>query len=91
MADEPSFRAAHCRAARALLDLTQANLADAANVGRMTVKRFEGGGTVRPAQAAAMRLALEAKGVAFLDDDLEIGGRATSIGVVMYVSLPGVD
>ena len=67
------------------MDLTQADLAEAASVGRMTVKRFEAGETVRPAQAAAMRLALEAKGVAFLAEGLEIEGRTISVGVAIYV------
>ena len=84
MADEPSFRAAHCRAGRALLDLTQAGLAELANVGRMTVKRFEAGETVRPAQAAAMRLALEGEGVWFLQDGQQVEGRSIALGVVMF-------
>jgi len=56
-----------CRAARALLGITQAQLARQARVSRLTIAYFEGG-TRRPIPAtlAAIRLALEASGVAFL-------------------------
>lgn len=83
MADEPRFDPAHCRAARALLDLTQAELAELAAVGRMTVKRFEAGEAVRSAQAAAIRLALKKAGAGFLPDDYRHEGRPVAAGVVL--------
>lgn len=59
---------AQCRAARGLLDLTQDELADRANVSRGTVRGFEAGlHILRKASAAEIRAALEAAGVEFLD------------------------
>jgi transcriptional regulator with XRE-family HTH domain len=78
---EAPFLAAHCRAGRALLELTQEQLALKAGVGRMTVKRFEASETIRPAQAAAIRRALEEAGVAFISDCTCGDGVAVAIGV----------
>jgi DNA-binding XRE family transcriptional regulator len=86
-----TFQAAHCRAARALLDLTQDALAKAADVGRMTVKRFEADETIRPAQAAAIRNALEKRGILFIHEGMEIRGRSDVIGVVMVATTPAPD
>ena len=63
-----------CRAARALLDWTQDDLATQAEVSRSTVRGFETGrhGPQR-ATAAAIRRALEAGGVTFLDADAQGG------------------
>jgi DNA-binding XRE family transcriptional regulator len=56
-----------CRAARALLDWTQDDLAARAGVGRSTVRGFEGGQhMLQRATAAAIRRALEEAGVIFL-------------------------
>ncbi|KQN92115.1 hypothetical protein ASE90_05145 [Sphingomonas sp. Leaf67] len=52
-----------CRAARALLGWTIAELAEAAGVGVMTVNRFENGKTVNAASAIALEKALLAAGV----------------------------
>lgn len=58
----------HCRAARGLLDWTQADLADRAAVSRSTVRDFEGGRHhLHRATAAQMRQAFETAGVAFVD------------------------
>jgi transcriptional regulator with XRE-family HTH domain len=59
------------RAARAILGLSQPDVAKAAGVSTMTLKRAEGSGQP-PASAeaiAAIRAALETAGVVFLDQD----------------------
>lgn len=59
---------AQCRAARGLIDWTQDELADRANVSRGTVRGFEAGRhMLRRASAVEIRAALEAAGVEFLD------------------------
>lgn len=63
------------RAARAILGLSQPEVASAAEVSSMTVKRAEGSG--KPAASAeavaAIRAALEAAGVDFIEEN---GGGA---------------
>ncbi|MBH0238685.1 helix-turn-helix transcriptional regulator [Methylobrevis sp. L22] len=57
-----------CRAARALLDWTQADLAEKADVSRSTIRDFEGGRhELHRASEAQIRRALEAGGVVFVD------------------------
>ncbi len=59
-----------CRAARAWLDMTQPSLAEAANVGLSTVRDFEAGRRVPIANnLAAMKAALTASGIGFLDGE----------------------
>ena len=61
---------AQCRAARALLDLTQTQLAEAAGFGLSTVVDFERLRREVSADAiAAIRSALEAAGVEFTNGD----------------------
>lgn len=63
-----------CRAARALLDWTQDDLAEQAGVSRGTVRGFEGGlHGLQRGTAAAIRGALEAAGVVLLDADAQGG------------------
>lgn len=59
------------RAARGLLGWSQAKLAEAAGVSSMTVKRAEGSGRPYPAPQAvsALRAALEAAGVQFIEQN----------------------
>ena len=65
---------ATCRAARGLLDLTQRQLADAAQVGLSTVKAFEGRQTAPMTNnLLAMQVALESAGVEFIPEN---GGGA---------------
>jgi DNA-binding transcriptional regulator YiaG len=59
-----------CRAARAFLQISQPELAKAANVGVSTVRDFEiGKREPIPATLGAMKAALEARGVRFVDRD----------------------
>jgi transcriptional regulator with XRE-family HTH domain len=62
-----------CRMARAALDWSTQQLADAAGVGRNTVNRYESGGDARMSSVEKMRHALEAAGVQFIAEN---GGGA---------------
>lgn len=63
---------AQSRAARALVELTQPKLADAAGLGLSTVVDFERGRrAVSDDAIRAMRAALEAAGVIFVDENGE--------------------
>lgn len=65
---------AQCRAARALLDWSQQQLAEAARVGIVTVRQFEGGASQpRNATLDVMQRALEGAGVIFVAEN---GGGA---------------
>lgn len=60
----------HVAAARALLEMTQAQLAEAAGVAEGTIKRFEARkGALRPTRLAAIRDALRRRGVEFYNGD----------------------
>jgi DNA-binding transcriptional regulator YiaG len=63
-----------CRAARAWLNWPQDALAKAANVGVSTVRDFEAGRR-EPTRnnLAAMKAALESGGIAFVDNDKQLG------------------
>lgn len=57
-----------CRAARALLDWTQPDLAEASGIARQTIMRFERGHNLpHPGNRKVLRETLEAAGVEFLD------------------------
>ena len=56
-----------CRAGRSLIGWTQAQLAAAAKISIGTARNFEQGANALPSTIAAMREALEAKGVRFID------------------------
>lgn len=56
-----------CRAARALLNWSAADLAEAAGLGSATVRRFESGQTVQAGSVDTMRRTLEAAGVTFIE------------------------
>jgi len=63
-----------CRAARAWLNWPQDGLAKAASVGVSTVRDFEAGRR-EPTRnnLAAMKAALEKAGIAFVEDDKQLG------------------
>ncbi len=58
--------AAQCRAARAYLRWTAADVAAAAGTGIMTVKRLEGGEAINPGSAVKIAEAFAAAGVTFI-------------------------
>ena len=59
-----------CRAARALLDITRADLSTLSNVSPAAIGGFETEATApRAASISMIRAALEGKGIEFLDDD----------------------
>jgi transcriptional regulator with XRE-family HTH domain len=61
---------AQCRAARALLDMTQTELAEAASLGLSTVVDFEKGRReVSPTAVEKIRRALERAGIDFLAEN----------------------
>lgn len=73
------INAAQCRAARGLLNWTQAELAAAASVGVVTVRQFEGqSAEPRAATLTVIRQALEAAGVEFIPENG--GGAGVQIG-----------
>jgi len=60
---------AQCRAARALVDWSQRELATAAHIGLVTVRQFEAGREARYVTIDAIRRALEEAGVLFVDEN----------------------
>jgi transcriptional regulator with XRE-family HTH domain len=65
------------RAGRGLLNWSQNQLADAANIGRATIRRFEAGRrTPIPNNLAAIRRALEDAGVEFIPAN---GGKGVGV------------
>jgi transcriptional regulator with XRE-family HTH domain len=63
-----------CRMARAALDWSQRDLADASGVSARTVIRFEVGEVVMPSRVQKLRSAFEAQGVVFIDSGPMAGG-----------------
>lgn len=60
------MRIEQCRAARALLDWSAQDLADRAEIGVATIRRFESGSAVATASIDAMVATLNAAGIAFI-------------------------
>jgi DNA-binding XRE family transcriptional regulator len=70
--DDILITAAQCRAARALVGISQIDLAASANVARQTVVDFERGARTPYANnLGAIRTALETAGVIFIDQNGE--------------------
>jgi len=65
--------AAQCRAARALLDWTQADLSRATGLSAVSVRAFEKGGAIRASTARLIEGAFTAAGIEFIPEN---GGGA---------------
>jgi DNA-binding XRE family transcriptional regulator len=63
-----------CRMARAALDWSQRDLAKASGVSWRTILRFETGEEIMPVRVKALRHALEAEGILFIDSGRLAGG-----------------
>ncbi|MGA0564458.1 helix-turn-helix domain-containing protein [Ancylobacter sp. VNQ12] len=71
---------AQCRAARALLDWSQQQLADTAGVGVVTVRQLEAGSSQpRRATMDVLRRALESAGIQFISQGDEAGGDGAAL------------
>jgi transcriptional regulator with XRE-family HTH domain len=64
---------AQCRAARALLDWTQSDLADVTGLSAVTIRAFEKGGAMRDSNRTLLQLSFEKAGVQFIPEN---GGGA---------------
>lgn len=64
---------AQCRAARALLNWTQADLADRTSISAVSLRAFEKGGEMRDSNRRLVLLTFEAAGVQFIPEN---GGGA---------------
>ena len=62
-----------CRAARALLNWTQADLAERVSISPVSIRAFEKGGEMRESNRKLIRLTLEKAGVTFIAEN---GGGA---------------
>lgn len=60
-----------CRAARALLDWTQKDLAAHASISAVSIRAFEKGGEMRESNQKLLRLTFEAAGVIFIAENGE--------------------
>jgi transcriptional regulator with XRE-family HTH domain len=71
-----------CKAARMLIDWTAAQLADAAEVSQDTLRSFESGRTrtLSRENETAIRKALEAQGVQFLESGQIAAGPGVALG-----------
>jgi transcriptional regulator with XRE-family HTH domain len=62
-----------CRAARALLDWTQGDLASATGLSGVTIRAFERGGDMRDSNRTLLQLSFEKAGIEFISEN---GGGA---------------
>ncbi|WP_337181421.1 helix-turn-helix transcriptional regulator [Shinella sp.] len=72
-----------CRAARALLNWTQAELAERVSISAVSIRAFEKGGEMRDSNLKLLRMTFEAAGVTFIPEN---GG-----GAGVRLSKPNAD
>jgi hypothetical protein len=77
-----------CRAARALLDWSQMQLAAASCFGVVTIRQFEGGGRARNSTVVMLRRTLETAGVIFVDGNGQGPGVRLRKGVIISEAEP---
>ncbi|MGK6313699.1 helix-turn-helix domain-containing protein [Neorhizobium sp. DT-125] len=58
-----------CRAARALLDWTQTDLAQKASISAVSIRAFEKGGEMRESNRKLLRHTFEAAGIVFIPEN----------------------
>jgi transcriptional regulator with XRE-family HTH domain len=72
-----------CRAARALLDWTQNELASRTAISAVSIRAFEKGGDMRESNLRLLRLTFEAAGVVFQEEgELVDGGIGVRLRLV---------
>ena len=68
------LEASQCRAARALLNWTQTDLAEKTSISAVSIRAFEKGGEMRASNLKLIRLSFEAAGLVFLDSGALLDG-----------------
>jgi transcriptional regulator with XRE-family HTH domain len=74
------------RSARALLGLRADDLAEAANVGIATLRRFEAGNEISPLHLDALKRAIEVAGIILIPEGAHVDGRAVGLGVALKLT-----
>ncbi|KAA2234804.1 helix-turn-helix domain-containing protein [Salinarimonas soli] len=69
----PALTPAQCRAARALLDWTQAELSSKSGLSAVSIRAFEKGGVIRGSNARKLQSIFESAGIEFIPEN---GGGA---------------
>lgn len=75
-----------CRAARALLNWTQAELAERTAISAVSIRAFEKGGEMRESNLRLIKLTFEGAGILFQDE-----GELVSGGLGVRFRLPSVE
>ncbi|TAX63358.1 XRE family transcriptional regulator [Rhizobium ruizarguesonis] len=69
------LKPSQCRAARALLDWTQRDVAERTSISAVSIRAFEKGGDMRESNLRLLRLTFEAAGILFqADGEVTAGG-----------------
>lgn len=79
------IKSAQCRAARALLDWTQSDLAGRTAISAVSIRAFERGGEMRESNLKLLQLTFEAAGIVFEQEGEMVPG---GIGVRLKAGDP---